>query len=69
MADNGQNSNNSQPAPAQQGTPSADQNGVNNSTAAINAGWITVNTSDSFEAQRMNIMKGNNDNLFTKSER
>jgi hypothetical protein len=67
MADNSQTSNNNNTQSSEQNAQTANQS--NNSNAAINSGWVTVNTSDSAEAQRMNIMKGNNDELFTKSGR
>jgi hypothetical protein len=63
MAENNQTSN-SNTQNSQQNTQSVNQN--NNSNAEINSGWVTVNTSDSAEAQRMNIMKGNDNDFFTK---
>lgn len=64
MADNNQNNNN------QENNQVANQSNANGSNATNNSSWITVNTSDSVEAQRMNIMKGNDNELFvTKNEK
>ncbi len=63
MADNNQNNNN------QENNQVANQSNPNGSNATNNSSWITVNTSDSVEAQRMNIMKGNDNELFVTKER
>jgi hypothetical protein len=60
MAEN-QSSNNNQNA---QSVQTGNQN--TNSNAA-DSGWITVNTSDSVIVQRMNIMKGNDNQFSTKN--
>jgi len=64
MADNNNTSSNITPASTNNNQAAGNNNNTNSAT---NSGWVTVNTSDSAIAQRMNIMKGNVDEFSVKN--